>query len=353
MSDNNDNTKKPARRPLTLNKSGAGTVRQSFSGGRSKQVVVETKRRRVVGAPGSAPKGKDNGKPKKAPVDEIAIADSAATEQNAREAQRRAEEEERKRRMEKEREALEVKKKAEEAAELRRMEEEEAERLRQEEAQKAHRPQPEREIDKERKDKEATDNRTALEKAGGRIKKSRNQPTKPTRGSRDNQRRKGKLTIVSALAGDDERQRSLASMRRAREREKERQRGSQSGSGKRARDVTIPEDITVGELANRMAERASDVVKYLMKQGDMLTVNDVLDADTAQVIAEDFGHNVKRVAEADVEFEFIKEDDESDEADRVSRPPVIAIMGHVDHGKTSLLDALRTTDVAGCFGRCG
>ncbi|MGB0907074.1 MAG: translation initiation factor IF-2 [Maricaulaceae bacterium] len=368
MTDNNDTDKKPARRPLSLNKSGGGTVRQSFSGGRSKQVVVETKRRRVVGGPGkAAPKAGDAAKPAKAPVDEAAAAarklglskaeyvkrqaaiNSAAVEQKARDEQRRLEEAERKRRMDEEREALEAKKKAEEAEELRRMEAEEAERLRQEAAQQAHRPQPEREIDKERKDKEAanTDTRTALEKAGGRIKKSRNQPTKPTRGARDDKRRKGKLTIVSALAGNDERQRSLASMKRAREREKERQRGGQSGSDKRARDVTIPEVITVGELANRMAERAADVVKYLMKQGDMLTVNDTLDADTAQLIAEDFGHNVKRVAESDVEFEFIKDDDDSDEADRVSRPPVIAIMGHVDHGKTSLLDALRTTDVAG------
>jgi len=227
--------------------------------------------------------------------------------------------------MEEEKEILRKKKQEEEEAELRRMEAEEAERQAKEQKE-ARKPQPE----------------------GGRIKKSRGGISKPTRNSRsnDSSRRRGKLTIVSALAGNEERQRSLASVRRAREREKERQRGGQTDSGKISREVTIPEAITVGDLANRMAERASDVVKYLMKQGDMLKINDVLDADTAQVIAEDFGHTVKRVSESDVEFDFIKDDDVEDEANQKPRPPVIAIMGHVDHGKTSLLDALRTTDVA-------
>ena len=378
MTDNND---KPKRKPLSLGK-GAGTVRQNFSGGRSKQVVVETKKRRVIGAPGvkpmvkpapvkgSTPPPKPTAGP--APVrpkvqsDQLAEAakklglskteyikrqnavKSAVTEQSAREEQRLAEESERKRRMDEEKEILRKKKAAEEEAELRRMEAEEAERQA-EEAKKTRRPQPEREIDTERKVK-AEKELTELEKAGGRIKKQRNNgPTKPSRSSRsgDSGRRRGKLTIVSALAGNEERQRSLASVRRAREREKERQKRGQTDTGKIAREVTIPEVITVGDLANRMAERASDVVKYLMKQGDMLQINDVLDADTAQLIAEDFGHMVKRVAEADVEEDFILSDDDEDESHQKPRPPVIAIMGHVDHGKTSLLDALRTTDVAG------
>ena len=377
MTDNND---KPKRKPLSLGK-GAGTVRQNFSGGRSKQVVVETKKRRVVGSPtakpmikpapvkGSTPPAKPAAGPRPtaapaAKVDEVAKAakalglskaeyikrqkavQSAVVQQTAREEQRAAEEAERRRRMEEEQALLRKKKQAEEEEELRRLEAEEAERLA-EEKQEARKPQPERAIDKEREAKQAKE-MTELEKAGGRIKKSRGGISKPTRATRgnDNSRRRGKLTIVSALAGNEERQRSLASVRRAREREKERQRGSQTDSGKISREVTIPEAITVGDLANRMAERSSDVVKYLMKQGDMLTINDVLDADTAQLIAEDFGHTVKRVAEADVEFDFIKDDDKEDEGNQKPRPPVIAIMGHVDHGKTSLLDALRTTDVA-------
>ncbi|WP_371396331.1 translation initiation factor IF-2 [Fretibacter rubidus] len=377
MSDTNDKDKKPARRPLSLGK--GGTVRQNMSGGRSKQVVVETKKRRVVGAPGSvklkkpapvsvtpkaAPKAPEGLAPNKPQIDEIAEAarklglskdeyikrqeavQSAAAENSAREAARRAEEEERRARMVEEQNALRAKKKAEEEEELRRMEEEEAERVR-EEAEAARRA-PSKAAAILAGDDEK-DTRTELEKAGGRIKKSRNMPSKPSRTTKgsDSGRRKGKLTIVSALAGNDERQRSLASVRRAREKEKARQRGGQTDSGKISREVTIPEVITVGELANRMAERGADVVKYLMKQGDMLKINDVLDADTAQVIAEDFGHTVKRVAESDVEFDFIKDDDPVDESKQKPRAPVIAIMGHVDHGKTSLLDALRTTDVAG------
>ena len=193
--------------------------------------------------------------------------------------------------------------------------------------------------------KKDDDNLSEIEKAGGRVKKKRAAPP-PTRSKGETKRRRGKLTIVSALAGDDERQRSLASVKRAREREKQRQRGGLGDRDKVQREVVIPEAITVSELSNRMAERARDVVKYLMQQGTMATMNDILDADTAQLVVEDFGHTVKRVAEADVEDNFIIDDTPSDEKDRKPRPPVIAVMGHVDHGKTSLLDALRTTDVA-------
>ena len=360
MSDTNDKNK---RRPLTLKKSGPGVVRQNFSGGRSKSVVVEKKKRRIIGGPGKpAPKtAAPVGGP--APeVDEVAEAakqlglskseylkrqkalSSAAAEQNEREAARQAEEAERKRRMEEEKKALEAKKKADEEAELRRLAEEEEERKREELEAARRAPTPAQKILAEDEEK---DNRSAIEKAGGRIKKQKTGGgPKPSRTSKNEpRRRKGKLTIVSALAGDDERQRSLASMRRAREREKQRQ--SEGGDRlKVAREVTIPEAITVSDLANRMAERGADVVKYLMKQGTMATMNDVLDADTAQLVAEDFGHTVKRVAEADVEDDFIKADEAEDDKNLKSRPPVVAVMGHVDHGKTSLLDALRATDVA-------
>jgi len=360
MSDTND--KKPAaRKPLTLKKTGSGVVRQNISGGRSKSVVVEKKKRRLIGVPGKSDKPAPIKKPKpEAPVDEIAekarklglskseyvkrqeALNSAAAEQTKRDALRQAEEDDRQRRMDEERKALVAKKKAEEEAELRRIAEEDAERQRQEAEDARRAPTAAQKILAEDGEK---DDRTALEKAGGRIKKQRGGGPKTKGGSKStDRRRKGKLTIVSALSGDDERQRSLASMRRAREREKERQRGG-GDKLKVARDVTIPEVITVGELANRMAERTSDVIKYLMKQGTMAQVNDPLDADTAQLIAEDFGHIVKRVAEADVEDDFISISPD-DEGSLKPRAPVIAIMGHVDHGKTSLLDALRSTDVA-------
>jgi len=421
MNDTNDKKPNAPRRPLTL-KGGSGTVRQSFSGGRSKSVVVEKKKRRVVGGPSSAasnkpavakpgipkpvvdapavkvppvattpaakplppvhnrkptpppsaptpkprpkpvstaaPKPRPNAAPKPVTMDQITRAAKelglskeeyikrqeavmkATAEQSVREERRLSEEADRMRRMEEEKALLGAKRKAEEEAELRRLQEEEDERKRTEAEEARRAPTQAQKILSE----DGT-GLSELEKAGGRIKKKR-VPVAPTRSNKSNDRRRqGKLTIVSALAGDDDRQRSLASMRRAREKEKARQRGD--GRDKVTREVILPESITVADLANRMSERAADVVKYLMKQGSMAKMQDEIDADTAQVIVEDFGHTVKRVAESDVEVDFLQDDKEEDESQLKPRPPVIAIMGHVDHGKTSLLDALRSTDVVG------
>ncbi|MGE5514202.1 MAG: translation initiation factor IF-2 [Bacteroidota bacterium] len=156
-------------------------------------------------------------------------------------------------------------------------------------------------------------------------------------------RRTGKLTITDALTDDDrgERGRSLAAVKRARERE--RLKNLQKGTEKVIRDVIIPETLTVQELANRMAERGGDVIKSLMRMGVMATINQNIDADTAELVVAEFGHNFKRVSEADVLVGL--EGDSDADAELTARPPVVTIMGHVDHGKTSLLDALRETDV--------
>ncbi|MEO0729448.1 MAG: translation initiation factor IF-2, partial [Pseudomonadota bacterium] len=166
---------------------------------------------------------------------------------------------------------------------------------------------------------------------------------KPSRGAGRGDRVRGKLTISNAL-DERQRERSLASLKRKREREKQRAMGIDTSREKVTREVTIPDVITIQELANRMTERAVDVIKYLMKQGAMHKMNDVIDSDTAQLIVEEFGHTAKRVSEADVEEGFFKDD--VDDGAKTPRPPVVTIMGHVDHGKTSLLDSLRETTVA-------
>ena len=162
---------------------------------------------------------------------------------------------------------------------------------------------------------------------------------RPSRGAE--QRNRGRLTVASATSGEEERTRSVAAFRRRTQRLKGH--GQQEQKEKISREIVLPETITVQELANRMSERAVDVIKLLMRQGRMVTLTDTLDADTAELIAEDMGHTVKRVAESDVEEGLFDRPDEEGAA--TPRPPIVTIMGHVDHGKTSLLDAIRHANV--------
>jgi len=190
--------------------------------------------------------------------------------------------------------------------------------------------------DREGDDESSESYRDRLKKAEAKA------PPKP---KVSDDRRRSRITVTQAINNDFERDRgpSLAAQRRAREKARMAAQNGPIETKKIVRDVIVPETITVQELSNRMAEPAGDVIKALMKLGVMATINQSIDADTAELIVDEFGHNLKRVTDADIEIGLEGEDD--NEADMITRPPVVTIMGHVDHGKTSLLDALRSTDV--------
>jgi len=360
------------KKPLGLRPPGArpGNVKQSFSHGRTKNVVVETKRKRVVvakpgvPAPGGTGPSVITGDPSKRPAGisdaELKRRIDALTASRAREAvesvQRAADEaaraEERERRRaeidakEREDRAREdaVKAKAEEET-LKRQKAEEADRRA---TQKADGPTakpatPEAEADRSARGAAAprkVDRERADVRGGGGADKT----AKPTKTTRDDEsRRAGKLTLTQVMGDGDGRHRSMAAMKRKQERARQKAMGIGMEREKVVRDVQLPEAITVSELANRMAERVADVVKMLMKDGIMATQNQVIDADTAELVIAEFGHRVVRVSDSDVEdaIDVVKDSD----SDLRPRPPIITIMGHVDHGKTSLLDAIRHANV--------
>ncbi len=365
MSDANDNDKPTSsgRKPLTLKRNvAAGTVKQSFSRGRSKFVVVEKKRKRVLGKAATettetaatpdveiksdaATRAKALGLSEAEFLAREAAVEKAKAEAASREERARIEADERARREQEEKDQLVAERKKREEEE--RLTIETAERAAAEAAAQADVQAARPRVDRTPVAETPPSPDADVGKFGGRIKKKRVEQKPTSRNRSEPKRRQGKLTIANILDGDEgQRQRSLASMRRAREREKERRLTGDTGErDKVMREVIIPEFITVQELANRMTERARDVVKFLMQEGDMRRPDDVLDADTAELIVEEFGHKVRRVAESDVEEGFLGQDDAEDTL--MPRSPVVTIMGHVDHGKTSLLDALRSTDVAG------
>ncbi|OKH87277.1 translation initiation factor IF-2 [Thalassospira sp. TSL5-1] len=202
-------------------------------------------------------------------------------------------------------------------------------------APSASKPKSRKELDEEEVRSAAARKRAEEAEAAGRGSRGKTE---------DASRRRGKLSINTAMTGDEGgRRRSMASIKRQQAKAKARNQGQQKPKEKIIREVVVPDTITVQELANRMAERAADVIKCLMGLGVMATINQSLDPDTAQLVVEEFGHNMKRVSDADVEEALVVADDTEEQL--ISRPPVVTVMGHVDHGKTSLLDALRKTDV--------
>jgi translation initiation factor IF-2 len=390
-----DNKPTLGRKPLGLKRSvEAGEVKQTFSHGRTNKVVVEVKRRKVLGKPGAeAPEAKapvEAPTPAPAPVaqkpapapaprkpsnpagetpqERVARLQREAEDARMRLAEeaRRREEEEKARAIEEERRRAEENRKAEDAsanpdvaepsepepaAEAVSAPEAEATPAPAAPEEAAAAPAPvEEEAPAPRRFTPVA--RPEPKKAEAPAAKKPVDSKKPAAGRggdraerKGDRRRDGKLTVTRALNEDEgARARSLAALKRAREKERRAHFGGQSKQReKQTRDVVVPEAITVQELANRMAEKGADLVKALFNLGMMVTVNQTIDQDTAELLVEEFGHNITRVSESDIDIDYA-EDVDADESLK-PRPPVVTIMGHVDHGKTSLLDALRGTDV--------
>ena len=379
MSDDENNTR--TRKPLGLKRSvESGEVKQTFSHGRTNKVAVEVKRRRKILKPGEtappaeeakapepapapaptpapapapAPAAKKAAPKKAAPAGETPQERVARLQREAEEDRLRLAEEARKRDDEKAKQAADdEKKRAEENAKAK----EEAAKRAEEEA-KAAAEAPAAELEEAKAPAEDDSGKTPARPAARKFtpvarpepkkpEKKAKKEEKPARGAeRPDKRRSGKLTVTKALNEDEGRRaRSLAALKRAREKERRMQGGGSSKPReKQVRDVVVPEAITVQELANRMAEKGADLVKELFSLGMAVTVNQTIDQDTAELLVEQFGHNIQKVSDADIDIKA--EEDVDPEESLKPRPPVVTIMGHVDHGKTSLLDALRGTNV--------
>ena len=384
-----DEEKKPARKPLTLKGAQPGEVKQTFSHGRTNKVAVEVKRRRKLLKPGETPEPASTPAPEPAP-EPVAKAQApekkaapkkpapkkpavsnetpqervARMQREAEEARLKMGEEARKREDQAAKTAASNEKKR--AEDKRKAEEESAKRAEDEaKAAAAAEQATEAAVEEAPADKPATAEPSAAKPAAAATPApaarkftpvSRPEPKRPDKkkkeekrpgnsaNDRKDKRRSGKLSVSKALNEDEGRRaRSLAALKRAREKERRAQGGPSTPREKQVRDVIVPEAITVGELANRMAEKGAELVKSLFNMGMMVTVNQTIDADTAELLVEEFGHNIQRVSEDDIDIK-IEEDKDPEETLR-PRPPVVTIMGHVDHGKTSLLDALRGTNV--------
>lgn len=345
-------------------------ITQTLARGQSRGVTIEVRKKRGAAAQAAAEEQAAAASAEDHLTNDEKEARIRALQKSKEDDERRREEEAKRRALEAEEEKLRIEAEKTgkrprkiDAEDLRRREVEELERIKEEDRKKAEETEKQRRVQEKTladsraaaagggytrpahpgEVQEETSYRDRIKRSAGRNKTADDSAAAADRGGMAG--RMGRLTVnqvINEQYSRDESGRSLAAVRRARQKARA-MAGPKVEQPKQSREVTVPETITVQELANRMAERGADVIKSLMKMGVMATINQAIDADTAELVLIEFGHKIKRVTDADVEVGI--EGDEDRDEDLISRPPVVTIMGHVDHGKTSLLDALRKTDV--------